>query len=359
VSTDSQPVVAVSPRAHRLLERLAASSRRRPGLDELWEAFDAADPASRGAGDRRELLAGALGELIAARLIEPPSQRSYDRSATPALPRHVTLPRAQEPGRIDVNTVPWRPEMSWVLGCRLTPNQLLLCLRVNEWFVRRGGDVDVVPLRERAWEILGDEKGFDAALRTELFGPGRLSLEVLSARLTPPPLAVRSVGDGSVLLVAENAATYDSLVLTLAEHPGEHHIGWVGFGGGEAFAQTVASVPHVAPGCSRIVYFGDLDVRGLAIPAAAREAMRYSSVIPAALPDVEPAIALYRMLLESADHAHAASAVAALRAKELSAWLPVELRTAASSALVRGVRIPQECVGLSQLRADFSWAPTI
>src|SRR5438105_1999563 len=75
----------------------------------------------------------------------------------------------------------------------------------------QGTEATIVPTGERSLDLFGDEKRLDVLRRNRrLFAPGRLSLEMLRARLFAPPFAYRRIGQGGVALVLENVATYHS-----------------------------------------------------------------------------------------------------------------------------------------------------
>jgi hypothetical protein len=90
------------------------------------------------------------------------------------------------------------------------------------------------------------------------------------------------------------------------------------------------------------VYFGDVDLKGLQIPAAANANARH-----AGLPDVGPAIPLYELLFEAGCN-RPGSPVPESVATEVAAWLG-PLASGARDALVGGFRFPQEAVGLELL----------
>jgi len=72
-----------------------------------------------------------------------------------------------------------------------------------------------------------------------------------------------------------------------------------------------------------------------------------------ALPVVQPAVGLYRLLLThgtSSEKSHDARHVTRAAASELACWLPTDLRTPVIELLSRGSRIGQEWVGAEILR---------
>jgi Wadjet anti plasmid transformation system JetA-like protein len=334
--------VTLSPRALRLAAALEEWPRRTLALAELWEIFAIADAASAMRPSRRTDLAEAIDMLTAAGLIN--CSHTRDTSATPALPTRLTLPAPHpSPTAAAVaHTIAWRPELAWAASARLTLGQVSVLRSINEWLRDRGRDDDVAPLRERSLEVLGHEKRLDALLSTSLFAPGRLTLELLRTFRAHPPLSARQTGDGPVLLVVENADTFDTLTRVLTANPGD--VGWVGWGAGAAFEASVASVLDMTE-VRAIAYFGDLDADGLRIPASAHRRAAQEG-----LPPIRPATGLYRLLLEIGVPQSGQTPVSPGKAADLAGWLSEPLATRAASLLAAGCRLAQEAVGLRALQ---------
>ncbi|MGV9928336.1 hypothetical protein [Nocardia rhamnosiphila] len=218
-------------------------------------------------------------------------------------------------------------------------------------FLREGGSKRAsVPLRERSLELFGDEKRIDGLLSTRLFTSGALTPDLLRCHTVPIPFVSQWVPGspdprGIALLIAENHHTYASLLEVTREHaatggPARH----IGYGTGAQFPSAVLSVPQLSPRPDRIVYFGDVDLRGLQIPAAAS-----ATATRAGLPSVVPALPLYELLFE-ARRVRPATPVLPDAAAVAAAWSgPFRDRTLA--LLVDGLRLPQEAVGYELLTA--------
>ena len=150
-------------------------------------------------------------------------------------------------------------------------------------------------MRYRSAEILGDEKALDTLAKTMLFGPGRLSFDLLACRRVPAPLPAVQVGPGSDLLVVENSDTYWVAVTQLKRHAG-HCIGAVAWGSGNAFPSQVhtltVDIAGLGPVRGTVWYWGDLDPAGLAI---ASDASRASAQVDG--PPIQPATQLWSAML--------------------------------------------------------------
>jgi hypothetical protein len=343
--------VTLSPLAERFAEVLVTDhrSRVRIGIEEVELLFRRAVPELATAPDRRHRLADVLAELAGAGLVRT-AARARDRREHPWLPTYVVPVRDAPPPRIapEAAAFGWRPELAWAHALPLSPQEFAFLRRVQEFLKAGGRERPIVPLAERSLRLTANEKALDG--RGRLFGPGRLSLDLLRAERASPPFVYRTVGAGPVALVVENAATYRSVLRTL---PADSPVGLVAFGSGQGFTGSVAFFADlrdegVAP--SEIRYFGDLDRRGLDIPADASLVARELG-----LPAVRPAVGLYARLLRAGVR-RAADPIDEDTADELVAWLPATLAPAARRLLVGGVAIAQENIGTEALGADPSWA---
>jgi hypothetical protein len=313
----------------------------------MWRLLDQVDPTSRTDARRRGILAELLVELSDAEVIGLPSDRSFDRTEIPHLPRFVTVARPARSAPA-VKQVVWHPELSWVPGARLTPSQLDFMASVNTWLFRRRGPELVVPVRERSLEIFGDEKTLDRLLLTNLFAPERLTLVTLRARRAVPPFHSRVVGEGTMLLIVENSDTFDSITRALAERPGP--VGIVGWGAGAAFEASVLSIADLEHTVSDVRYFGDIDRVGLRVPANAS-----TVAVDSGLPPVLPAVALYSALLTVGRPRPGQPKVSETDAKQLVDWLDPIHREPVTRLLVDGHRLAQEAVGLAYLLRNEGW----
>ncbi|MCP3785276.1 DUF2220 domain-containing protein [Micromonospora sp. A3M-1-15] len=338
----------LTPRATRLAAELEAWGRRTVTLDELWTLYARADPASATRVSRRTDLAAAVAALTAAGVLTP--SKATDRTAAPPLPVRLTLPppAASVSASQLARQVPWRPELAWAASARLTVGQVGLLQAVNGWLRDRGRGTDIVPTRERSLELFGYEKTLDAVLGTTLFGAGRLSLDLLRTFRAHPPLPVRTISDGHVLLVVENADTFDTLRRVLSSTAG-HAVGQIAWGAGGAFEASVLSIAELTT-VRDIAYFGDLDADGLRIPASAAR-----TAAEERLPAVRPAHGLYHLLLSHGVPQSGQPSVDAKAVGPLVAWLGTEAAAPAEALLTAGMRIPQEALTGTVLDTDRTW----
>ena len=364
---DPKPTTPLPPRTARFAALLETWQRRTVKADEIWQLWNDADPASAGKVERRTDLAEALRVLAIAGLIT--TSRTLDRSAEPALPTRITLPESQpsESAATLARSIAWRPELSWVAETRLSLAQVGMLRRVNLWLRDRVREDDIVPMRERSLEIFGHEKALDRHRVSALFGPGRLSLTLLRAFRTHPPLPAVQIGDGDMLLVVENEDTFHSLADSARRQPGP--LGWLAWGAGGAFESSVRSAQQL-PGVRRIRYFGDLDFEGLRIPVNAADTAASEDLI-----EVLPAIVLYRLLADTGVTQALQQPLDSGLATELVSWMRSDkdattphgvhadvaccLPHWAAQLLIAGQRAPQEAVGTRLLAAHPGWTSSL
>src|SRR5207248_7713763 len=105
----------------------------------------------------------------------------------------------------------------------------------------------------RSLQLTGNEKRLGELLLTSLFGPGRLSLELLGCVPDIPPLALEEIGEPNVMLVFENAAAFRTASRALKQfaHP---PYGLLGFGAGAAFERSILHLPFLKRQVERIEY---------------------------------------------------------------------------------------------------------
>jgi hypothetical protein len=205
------------------------------------------------------------------------------------------LPAPPDP-RFDFASVKWASQLAFLNSESITvaPDDLL---KLNQFLLKEPRTQTVVPIKERSLEIFGDEKRLDALVSTSLFRAGRLDwIGDLKCEIIGEPLAWKrgptEAGRGPVIVI-ENAATWHSYCRWNAEHK---LFSAVVYGCGNRFVDGFRFLPDIFSelgGLRRILYFGDLDPRGLEIP---QEAAVLAQGL--GLPPVEPHLWSYCQLLK-------------------------------------------------------------
>jgi hypothetical protein len=327
----------VDPLAERLDEELRASAGRRKRLlaGECDNALLEVAPRLQSDPGRRRRLLELLTQLESAGTITWSASR--DRAVRPELPAFVALIERVESvtAGTGVENLPWRPELEWAYTLRLTSSERDVLAAVQGYRRDRSGDGTSIPHRERSLQLFGDEKRIDRLIRSRLFEEGRLSLDMLDTYWAAPPIAWTRTGGGGPIVVSENSASWHSLVSGLAGQ-----VQAVAYGAGGAFAQSVAGLADIGSVTS-VLYIGDLDAEGIAIPQRAAAAAEAAGV---AVP--VPFTELWAALVNAAPvHGQPAEPVPSEVADELCSWFgDTALAREVERLLAAGIRVPQEAL---------------
>ncbi|AXW60595.1 hypothetical protein CJO94_00040 [Ralstonia solanacearum] len=324
--------------------RLAALPRKRVELAQVKQLYFELYPEVQNHPDRGTLLLQALHALAAAGAITLPARASWEKVGQPALPKWVTLVRTQdEASTVDFSKVPWVPELGF--WTELRPAQLIVAKAINEFLLRRRGNLLRVPIKERSLEIFGDEKRLDAMRLGNTLFSGRLSLETLGTFAVPLPLPYRpAYAPGKPLLVVENHNSYWSF--------GEWNqralrYSAVVYGAGEAFRSTGAALGHVLREVagSNVLYLGDLDPKGIGIP------LDFNGSVASGELKVEPAMEWYEWLLSHGRRREGKVLFTSDHSESASHWLGKALGEELARLWQTKHWIPQEALGFEQLGA--------
>jgi len=270
-----------------LRDAITASGKVRLHTDDVWSLWCRAVPRLSGAAEQRQVLNRSLELLADEQFIELPTSTQSQMTAS-RLPRYVSVPAARRGARAQPwKRYPWLRELGWISSLTQVADDVFDDLvAINAWLVGdRGRVAPIVPIRYRSAEIFDREKRLDELARSSLFGPDRLSLDMLSCRRIAPPLAAAAVGAGADVLVVENSDTYWVVLEALRSVDG-HNIGVVAWGSGRSFPSQVESlgvdVAGRGPVRGTTWYWGDYDPPGLDIAVAASRATETVTVAPAA-----------------------------------------------------------------------------
>lgn len=322
-----------------LAERLRGWPRQRVTLDELEKVLLELRPELATSSEKAVRLAAVIEELSVAGVVTPSVKTA--RRLGVRLPASVIVvrPKPARPAN-RAPSHPWVEELAWAAGRQWPTSTFDRLVQLNDWLARNPG-ARPAPVRERSLEVFGEDKELGYLLTGVLGEPGRQppGLAVFSVSA---PMVVRAVGPDPepVLLVVENATTYHS-VLAVAGHqrPG---IGWVGYGAGERVDGAIASLADLP--LDRLLYFGDLDRRGLAIAATADRVGQARG-----LPPLEPHRGLYEALLERGRP----QSTSPFTWPELGlCWLGAHLSEAVQHHLGTGSWLAQEWVSRTAMEDD-------
>ena len=343
----------MTPLAEAMASRLAGARRVRWTAHDLAGLLAAVRPELAVSAERYVLLAEVVAELAAADAVRP--TKAEVRMGGVTLPRSVEVVGARRPPAPENPALrhPWAPVMAWAASGRRRPDATHAALvAISDW-VGAHPSPDVVPVRERSLEVLGDDKALERLLAGPLRGRDEV-VRALAVERVHPPMALGAVGGatGRDVLVVENGTTFHSALRAARAHAAAGtpvRYAHVGYGAGEQLATLLPSLASLRP--AGLDYFGDLDPEGLRFAARGAAACG-----PAGLPPLRPAAVLYELLL--ARGAAQRKARPAPWPPEGMAWLGDRLAAgvrAVTGAAGDGGWLAQEWVGVVVLRADDGW----
>jgi hypothetical protein len=334
----------------------ASGGRARLKLDAVQAEFLKTFPHFQGSADRRERLRVLLDEMAAAGSVRLPAneRNGWERVPMPALPRWILFARdtAQATEKFNHRSFPWMPELAFVAGLRALRHSDEV-RRIHEFLKNGGQQRPIVPVKERSYELFGDEKRLDSLLNSQLFSEGRVTLEMLRCRQVPASLpCVPGLRDAKEpWLILENESTFHSFCrLNRVTH---QHCGIV-LGSGIAVLRATDFLAGLLQGhpvgqTKQFLYFGDLDHDGIQIPLSLNQRLQDQFGI-----QVRPAELYYQWLLDARGIEHPVSVTE--RHSAAVTWFPSSMRERTRIALQQPRPVVQEAIGWEFLAAKFGIA---
>jgi len=228
-----------------LSELQRAGCGRRVPLKDVWAAFRRVRPYLAGSVHARVELFELLNELVnSGAFVLPRQKSSYDTIQQPPLPKWIQLPASAPTVRARERAaqVGWHPALAFVSRLKNLSDAELEELLAVQAFLRSTSEPIVVTVRERSFELFGNEKRLEDLANGRLFGAGRLSLSLLRCVEVRTPCVYRDVGTGTGALIVENKDTFHSACEAVRKLGPESLVRWVVFGSGKAVLTTLDSV---------------------------------------------------------------------------------------------------------------------
>lgn len=352
----------------KLLELLQSKNKRRFEFTELRDFYLQCDPAKVKDSDLDLQVLEVLNQFKEQGWVVFPSEKNKTSWKGEikgiGIPKFVTLPkRKQEKEKLIPESIAWLPELRPYVfgGKRIThPSALLRLFKINEFLKGYDSSQPLVPARERALEIFGDEKALDQN-KPMIYEVEKhqLTLADLGAFYCPPPIPWQSPDqpraqlNGKPILIVENSNTYHSFVRWNETSLKYAAIAYTK--GNELAVNQVGldKIVELYP-FSSLCYFGDLDPAGLRILCKANEIRSSSTSISSAsiplLPMIQPDFWTYQLALDRDLYRK--------QKVDLSPQIQADIQTlfgssplaqAILSLFQRNQVIPQEAVGYSTL----------
>jgi hypothetical protein len=338
------------PRLQQFLGQMRHLQRRTVRQEQIWTAFTSSYRDLPSGPDRRIWLMSVLEDLSQRGLIELPVRhgRRWDRTSEIPLPTAIaiSLQDTKAASRQDWQNHPWHPRLQWIFDLRfLTDEQVAFLQRVHSGLVAGWFD-QTECFKYRSLQLTGDEKRLETLYRSSLFGPNRLTLEMLGCEPESLPLATEQFSAEPTMLIFENASPF-MLARKIMKDTPRPAFGRLAYGAGKQVLKAAKYLPMIEPHISQVFYVGDLDPEGIAI---ASELQRRSVSIP-----VKPATDLHLAMLESASRLDSPSGWAVKddrlqKHTEASLkFLDIKLRSTVSNMFQNARRIPEEALSLAAM----------
>jgi hypothetical protein len=332
---------------------LLSSTTTRIRAEALWSVLARVFPHRASGPAERHLLLKALMSLEARGSIRlpPRSGKRWDRSMDPPVPTSVDVVRDRaDAAAFPWRTFPWHPALNWIGQCRsLSPSQIDFLRRVHEGLVNRTF-CEPAPVKYRSLQLTGDEKMLASLVTTALFGPSRLTFDLLGCLPDAVPLAWEIVGDGGRMVIFENAGPFAVARRVLGELQSRPY-DLIAYGGGRSVVAGLGYLLTIDRQLESMHYVGDIDEVGLDIAWNAR-----ACAARLGLPPLQPATEIHRQMLAAASafgHGDGWPARVRLpevnRARLLDTVAP-DVRLHVERIVRAGQRIPEEVLGPTELR---------
>lgn len=323
------------------LSRALPPKRRQVDHEALFDALARQVPALVGAPDRWTLFVSGLeaAERDGAIVLPAKTGKGWIRYLQPNLPAWIRLP--PEAARTDIfdhKAHPWCNELVFLAQEKnLKRSVRNAALEIQGFFSGGGATRPIVPIKERSYDIFGDEKKLEEIVGTAtLFGPSRLTFSALRCRLVEPVPVSESFKRGHGVIVLENEATFDSFC-RLSRHTEAFKV--VVYGRGNEILKCVEYLRRLAASLEvrEISYFGDVDRRGLGIAEELAQLLAPEVLL-------RPYEQGYEFILLEAEESPPAP-----NAPSSSAWIGQHSAGKARSVLSRNSAIPQERFGWEEI----------
>jgi len=330
---------------------LRQESKAKIDSDRLHLVFSQVAPEWNVDQSRRRRLRETLDELAKQGVVVLPENRKtgWTTLPAPALPNWIRIIRPASPKAevFDHKAFPWVGQLQFIpeMERLKAPDD---ALKIHE-FLKRNSNAPIVPIKERSWQIFGDEKRLEMILGSQLFGANRLSEEVLRCRTVSLSLLYHSLPSyvNAPPLIVENESSFHSFTRLNAQ---KHLYSATIYGAGHAVLKAGGFLRELALSlsCNYFLYFGDLDRRGVGIAHELNQAMQKVGI------SINPAADLYCKALQVSSVSQGAPIELP---KSYLGWLPAPLQANVEQRLRERGRVAQEALGWERLCELFGADP--
>ncbi len=332
----------------QFLSRLRESRRKRISLERVTAVFMGVFDEYGDHPNYREPLALLLAALEEeGSLALPKGKHLWETIGIPKLPLWVEVV-SREVVKKEAKPVAWLPELAPVAAQLLQQAQRHDLAKINAYLIANRGKLMPVPYRERSLKIFGDEHYMDQMVCKGRLFQGRLSLDTVYAFEVGEPMPYErppSLVTGKPVLIVENHHSFASFVQVNAKGD---CFSAICFASGHTLASREYALESLGAklDTQEYLYLGDIDPSGLSIPIDVNATRRERGV-----PLLKPAMPLYRWLLRYGKATPLRKRQPPVDMRNVAEWFAHDpsVTEAVDALLSKGLRIPQESLGLEDL----------
>lgn len=330
------------------LKILSQGKGVRRQFEKINEAHLSTFPQYKNNPEQRNHLWKILECLEALNLVILPAKTGKSwRTGNPRLPDWILLNADPKQSSTSIpKAYAWHPKIAPFVEDLLL-SQKETAFLISEYMKQHPGKGNFsisIPRRERSLKIFGDEKRLDQLSKKGFLLSGNLHLGDLGCHDIGWPMPhqlPRKPHPGKPFLIVENHHTYDSFCRwnnDVGAYAG------IGYGAGDAFStvETDHIDAIIAPTkAGEIHYFGDIDPKGISIPARVNQARVERNLLP-----IIPAVNLYQWLLDNGIQRDLSRGRQPVSSEN---WLPKNLSDQIARLFDEKKWMPQEALGYEEL----------
>ncbi|MCC8256237.1 Wadjet anti-phage system protein JetD domain-containing protein [Vibrio campbellii] len=339
-------------------DQLVGTERIKVKFGLVREIYLQSHPEHQSSPDIDQLVTQAIYTLVAQGRCELPSanRRSNWSGPNNSIPSFIMVPANRKQSKAAASVRAWHPKIvPLVTGSqKIThPAALARLGQLSRWFAKtEGHQLMVIPLRERALEIFGDEKALDSKKDGVIYAVGEhvLTFEDIGAFYVAPPIPWEApdgdytILNGRPILFIENSNTYYSFARWNRQHK---VYAAVAYAKGNQISASISDLSWIDENFpdSPLQYFGDLDPEGISIMQRANNTMKKGQS-----QSIIPARQLYWYLIHQGIRKTCSQDTKAVDAEQLVQGFGIDLTREIRALFRSGERIAQE-----SLRLDVLW----
>jgi len=316
-------------------------------IDSILKLHASVYPEYINQASQKKHLRELLDILVKEGEIELPSLKGKAwREGVPRLPLWIKIINKDKKEDTVSITYAWHPVLA-KFADSLNKTQKESAYLISEYLKKESnkGHFEIeVPRRERSLKIFNDEKRLDSLVNKGFLFGGNLTLKDIGCFDVAWPMPYEALSDQSKLkpfLIIENHHSFDSFVRWNVK---SKQFSGIGYGSGEAFSSLESDRIEdiIQPlKVSEIQYLGDIDPRGIAIPARVNRARIEKNMMP-----ILPAVIFYKWLLV---YGQTQPMLKGKHTNYIKDWLPGGLQIKVDALFEQSLRIPQESLGFLDL----------